>query len=95
MDIRSKLIHGLTQYDMRQSKRKGYNPYALAQYLTRIDEIMDDIAAGATPRAAIIAAFTDRLQDAALKAIGEPKGTDAECRGGNHWSYQPASRKDI
>lgn len=76
-DIRSKLNHAVTAYDRKQeeraarSKRGYYNAYALAQYLTRIDDIMADIAAGAEPAAAIIAGFSaGPLRDACLKAIG-------------------------
>jgi hypothetical protein len=36
-----------------------------------------DIAAGTTPRAAIMAAFSDRLRDAMLKAIGEQLASPA------------------
>src|SRR4051812_10439870 len=34
--IRSALTHAATRYDVRQSKGKRYNVYALAQYLARI-----------------------------------------------------------
>lgn len=73
--IRTALVHAATQYDIRQSKRRGYNPYALAQYLARIEDVELDIAAGQTPRAALYAAFNDRLLDTLLTAIGEPKQT--------------------
>jgi hypothetical protein len=88
-EIEARLIQALTAYDRKQSTRRGYNPYALGQYFERVENIMRDIAGGATPRQAIIAGFTGRLQDAALRAIGEPIAGDAEQVGGP--VYRPAS----
>ncbi len=91
MDVRDKLIHAATAYDRRQARGKRYNPYALAQYFQRIDEVMADIEAGATPREALLAAFSDRLLDALLVGIGEPKFTMDEKRATDgRWTYQPA-----
>lgn len=89
--IHSALVHAATQYDIRQARGKYHNPYALAQYLMRIDDIDKDIAAGAKPRAALLAAFSDRLLDAMLKAIGEPPFTLDEKRSGRV-TYQPAHK---
>lgn len=88
--VRSALVHAATAYDRRREGKSGYNHYALAQYLKRIDEVCDDICKGATPRAALIAAFSDRMLDAMLKAIGEPKHTRDEKYAGV--VYVPASR---
>ena len=33
-----KLVHAVTEYDRKQSTKRGYNPYALGQYLQRIQE---------------------------------------------------------
>jgi hypothetical protein len=73
--IHSALIHAATDFDRRQ--RNG-NPYALGQYFIRIDEVEADIASGKAPRAALLAAFNDRLLDKLLVAIGEPKFTRDE-----------------
>lgn len=35
------LIHAVTEFDKKQSARKGYNPYALAQYMFAIDAICE------------------------------------------------------
>lgn len=91
MDIRSKLAHAVTEYDRKQSTKRGYNIYALSHYLGRVAEIEADINAGADPAAAIKAAFSGRLLDACLKAIGAPRATDAEQRGGVF--YQPVAAK--
>ena len=87
--IRARLVHGATEYDRKQSAKRGWNPYALGIYLQRIDDIMVDIERGADPRSAIVAGFTDRLLDVMLKACGFEKGTVAECRGEGSITYQP------
>lgn len=90
--IRAALVHGATRYDVRQSKGKRYNVYALAQYLTRIDDVCADIERGATPRAAIVAAFTGPLLAAMLKAACVDVATRDELTGlGKGWTYQPAA----
>lgn len=76
--IHAALIHAATAYDRKEEKKLGYNHYALAQYLMRIDDVEADIAAGTSTRAALLAAFNGRLLDAMLKAVGEPKFTREE-----------------
>ena len=91
--IHAALVHAATQYDTRQARGKRYNPYALAQYLGRITEVEADIKRGATPRAALLAAFNDRLLSCLLKAINEPDFTIEEKRAADcGWTYKPASR---
>ena len=84
-NIREKLIHAATKYDEKQEKaaqanprRHWYNTYALPQYFGRIDEVMELINNGQTPRKALIDCFCDRLRDHLLKAIGEPRATQDE-----------------
>jgi hypothetical protein len=96
MTLKNKLILAASAYDRRRANKPGYNIYALAQYFTRIDEVLADIDAGASPRAALLAAFSDRLLDALLVGIGEPKHTRAEkdaVRGG--WAYQPVAARSV
>lgn len=76
--LSGKLVHAATAYDRRQEGKLGYNVYALPQYFRRIDDVVADVRNGAKPREALIAGFTDRLRDALLKAIGEPKATRDE-----------------
>lgn len=90
--VRSALVHAVTQYDIRQARGKRYNVYALAQYLNRVDDICQDIAAGATPRAAIVAGMTGPLLACCLKAIGEAATRDEMSGFGKGYTYQPASR---
>ena len=47
MNLESRLTHVVTQYDIKQSTRKGYNPYALGQYLAMVDRICAAVADGA------------------------------------------------
>lgn len=92
--IHAALIHAATAYDRRQASGKRYNPYALAQYFARIEEIESDIAKGAPPRAALCAAFTGPLLTAMLKAINETPPTRDELSGaGKPWTYQPVSNR--
>lgn len=78
MNIKDKLVNAVTRFDARQSKGKYWNPHALPIYLDRVDAVCSDIDAGASPRQAIIAGFTDRICDACLKAIGEGPYTRQE-----------------
>lgn len=41
MTLHDRLISYLTQYDKRQSTRRGYNPYALAQYFRAAEDLKD------------------------------------------------------
>ena len=88
--IHSALIHAATAYDRRRAGKPGYNHYALPQYFGRIDQVEADIAKGATVRAALLAGFSDRLLDAMLVAVGEPKFTREE-RDRGHSYYHPAA----
>lgn len=88
--IHSALVHAATQYDIRQSRGKRYNAYALAQYFMRIDEVEQDTKAGADPRQALCAAFSGSLLNAMLKAIGATAPSRDELTGaGKAWTYQP------
>ena len=49
MTFREKLISELTQSDIRQSKRKGYNRYALGLYFQAADAAMAEIEKGQSP----------------------------------------------
>jgi len=90
-ELRIRLIHAVTRYDERESRKRHYNVYALGQYLKRVDEVCADIRRGAPARAAICAAFNGRLLNHMLKAAGEKPASDAEARGDGHWSYAPVT----
>jgi hypothetical protein len=88
--LHNKLVDAVTAYDRKQESKRGYNRYALAQYLARVQEVSADIAKGADIRAAITAGFTGRLLDACLKAVGLPKSSDSEQRG--RYVYTPVAQ---
>ena len=69
--IRYRLVSSLTQYDISQQKRRGYNPYALAIYLRAVDSILDDYKSGKSLEQAICESFCDRVLDVALKAVAQ------------------------
>lgn len=91
--IHSALVHAATVYDRRQARGKRYNQYALAQYLKRISDVEADIAAGASPREAIIAGFAGSLRAAMLKAIEAMPATLEEERNGA-MVYVPVVKND-
>lgn len=76
--VRAVLVHALTEYDRKQSRKRGYNPHALGIYFQRLDDICADIDAGADVRAAIVAGFSDRLVDSCLRALKLPITTNDE-----------------
>ena len=97
--IHTALVHALTVYDRQNETRAAsnprahYNPYALPQYLIRLDAIEADIAAGAPVRDAIVAAFHGPLLRVALKAVNEPAATRDELTGaGKGLFYTPVAR---
>ena len=89
--IRSALVHAVTQYDIRQSKGKYYNHYALGQYFKRIDDVMADIQNGASAIDAVKAGFHGPLLKSCLKAIGADKPAQGELTGEGRMVYIPAS----
>lgn len=72
---RAKLLHALTAYDIKQSKKRGHNPYALAHYCRGIQTTANHCDHGAELRIAILNVFTDRLLDIVLKALDLPTST--------------------
>lgn len=89
--LRFRLVQAATTYDRRQVGKRSHNPYALPQYLARIDDILADIRAGASPRDAVVAGFTGPLQTACLRAIAESAGSPEEKSGAGRLTYTPVS----
>lgn len=71
MTIRDKLVSAVTQWDVKQSRKRFWNPHALGIMLERVEDVMRDIESGTDPRRAVMAGFNDRLLDVCLRAIGE------------------------
>lgn len=80
-ETRDKLIHIATQYDIKESNKKYYNRYALAQYFKAIDGVVEDVEKGMDTRKAICASFNGRLCAAMLKALGLPEYTKQDAIG--------------
>ena len=81
MNWQMKLSHAVTEYDRRQQGKRGYNVYALAQYLGAVNKVEDAVKSGKSLRAALVANFNGRLLDVCLKAVGEAASTSLEQRG--------------
>lgn len=81
MDTRTKILIALTEYDRKQSTKKGYNRFALGMYCQALQNTMAEIESGSTIRAALKHNFCGRLLDVCLKAAGEPLATKDELRG--------------
>lgn len=81
MPLHYKLVHAVTEYDRKQSAKRGYSIYALAHYIGAIQRVSDEIAKGYSVRSAILNNLTGRLCDVCLKVAGEPKQTRDEMRG--------------
>jgi hypothetical protein len=77
---RKLLVHAATVYDRKMMARPKFHQsiYALGHYLRRIDDCLEDVRKGATPRQALIAGFNGPLLTALLKALGESKATQEE-----------------
>lgn len=84
-NMRLKIVCALTEYDRKQSTRKGYNPYALPLYLGslhRVEQLasLSENLATFELRRLFVRFFCDRVLDVVLKAIGQVKSTDEENR---------------
>jgi hypothetical protein len=80
-DERNALVHAVTAYDLKQMGKRGYNIYALPQYLLGIDRVCNATHCGVTRREALLDAFCGRLLDVCLKVLKMDKSTDQEQRG--------------
>ena len=61
-DTRNQIASLLTWWDMRESTKKYYNIYALAQYFTAMDSALDAVKKGAPIGSALEFNFCGRLQ---------------------------------
>jgi hypothetical protein len=56
-------------YDMAQSNKRSYNPFALGIYNDRVDRIVAEVEAGEDPQVCINRGFNDRLLDYINKRV--------------------------
>lgn len=68
--ISRKLAQAVLHYDVKQEKKRYYNPAGIRLYLEAVDRVMDDVARGVDLERAIHARFNDRLLDFVLKHMG-------------------------
>lgn len=78
--LHTRMVMAVTDYDRKQMSRRGYNPYALAQYLEAVEAIEKEISSGTTPRQAILNNLLAGLCDVTLRAIGQAARTPEEIR---------------
>jgi len=67
------LIHALTQYDIKQSKKASYNRYALAHYFFAIDVVLNEVKGGINIIASIEENFNQPLRSILIKALDASK----------------------
>jgi hypothetical protein len=92
--LRFNLVSAVTDYDRKQSTKSSYNMYALPQYLERVSEIMDDIAAGADSRSAISAGFAGTLLSAVMRKLKINSPTREEIQGIGSVVYTPVAKRN-
>lgn len=69
MTTRDKLIHAATEYDRKQSTKRGYNHHALALYFAAIDETITEYDKGTPITRALENHFNDRLLTVLQRAV--------------------------
>lgn len=69
MDTKDRIVAALTEYDRRQSTRRGYNHYALGHYLGALQEAEKLVDDGQSWSDALPQVFCDRVLDVCLRAI--------------------------
>jgi len=77
---RLRILNALTEYDRKQSRKRGHNPYALALYCKALTNVAKHCENGAELRLAILNCFEDRLLDIVLKSVDLPISTIDENR---------------
>lgn len=83
-EIRVKLVSALTEYDRKQSTKRGYNPHALALYFQALDDAMDQYRHGATIESALRYSFNDRVLTVCLKVLKQDRHTGLSTGSHNH-----------
>lgn len=82
MKYKIALFNAVTEYDRKQSTKRGYNPHALGHYAAALQNVDRYVDAGHDLRSAIITCFLGRLCDKLLKAVDLPLMTNDEAKRG-------------
>lgn len=69
-ELKARLINAATEYDRKQVGKRGYNRFALPQYLARVDAVCEAIAEGADVQTELGRGFNGRLLTCLAKAVG-------------------------
>jgi hypothetical protein len=69
LPLRQRLESIVTLYDMGQSNRRGYNPYALGIYLERANRVADEVEVGEPLGGCLSRGFNDRLLAYIMKRV--------------------------
>ena len=67
---RVKLVSILTEYDIKQSKKKSYNRYALGHYMKAVGTVAEAIGGGASLHDALKQGFCGSLLRHVAKRLG-------------------------
>lgn len=79
--IHDTILHVLTQHDRAESRRRSYNPFALALYMEALQSSMRFINGGADPREVLIGHFNGVILAKCLKALRMAPASDREENG--------------
>lgn len=69
MEVRVILLNTITEHDIKESIRKGYNHYALALYLEALNNTFKLVDQGIALEYSIRINFNGKLQDKLLKRL--------------------------
>lgn len=70
MSLQQALAHAVTRYDRQQEGKRGYNVYALPQYLARCEDIADDVnLRGMSLADSLNLNMLDRLRDSVARYL--------------------------
>lgn len=82
MDTIQTLLTAVTEYDRKQSTKRGFNPYALSHYCHAVRQVETYVVTGHSLRDAVITCFVGRLTDTLLRAVKLPVMTPDEAKHG-------------
>ena len=60
-ECRLAVLNSVTEYDRKQAGKPGYNPFALAQYIAKLEDFQTLLESGVTIKRAIMKCFVGRL----------------------------------
>lgn len=60
-DLKVRLIDAVTEWDRKESTKRGYNFYAFPQYLNAVESVTERVWEGLSVSDALEAHFNDRL----------------------------------